>query len=117
MTGALALAAEHDAVGNHDEAINALVRVVQACDIEAMVELGKRFVIGDRTPFLPQDGLRLLADAMEAGSVEATLRLAAVVALGAHTEQSWGGALTLLVRAADKSQNSVSRAGCFALYR
>lgn len=102
MTAGTARAAEYDAAGRHDEAINELARATQAGDIEAMTELGKRLVIGDRAPLLPADGTRFLGDAMQAGSSEAALRLAAMAALGAHTEQSWSHALGLLVRAAEQ---------------
>src|SRR5690606_32151964 len=102
MTAATALAAQHDAAGRHDEAIDELARATQAGDIEAMTELGKRLVVGDRAPLLPEDGARFLADAMRAGSTDAALRLAAMAALGAHMEQSWGVALGLLVRASEQ---------------
>jgi prolyl 4-hydroxylase len=106
MTAATALAAQHDAAGRHDEAINELARATQAGDIEAMTELGKRLVLGDRAPLLPQDGAGLLVDAMKAGSAEAAVRLAAMAALGAYTEKSWGGALAMLVRAAEQGSAS-----------
>ena len=106
MTSATALAAQHDAAGRHDEAINELARATQAGDIDAMTELGKRLVLGDRAPLLPEDGARFLADAMRAGSTEAALRLATMAALGAHTEQSWPTALALLVRAAEQGSQS-----------
>ena len=102
MSGALALAAEHDAAGNHDEAVNELARATQQGDIEAMTELGKRLVVGDRAPFLSKEGVGLLVDAFRAGNAEAALRLATLAALGAHTEQSWSQALTLLTFAAEK---------------
>lgn len=102
MISGVALAAEHDAAGNHDEAINVLARATQANDVEAMTELGKRLVTGDRAPLLPQEGARFLADAMRAGSAEAALRLAAMAALGAHAEQDWGAALGLLTWAAEQ---------------
>lgn len=101
-SAATVLAAEHDAAGRHDEAVDALARATQAGDIDAMTELGKRLVVGDRAPLLPQDGTRFLVDAMRAGSAEAALRLAPMAALGAYMEQSWPGALALLARAADQ---------------
>jgi prolyl 4-hydroxylase len=116
MTSAIALAAEQDAAGRHDEAINELARATQAGDIEAMTELGKRLVLGDRAPLLPQDGARFLADAMRAGSAEAAMRLAAMAALGAHTRQSWGSALALLVRAAEHGAEA-ARGQLFVLAR
>ncbi|MBN1240427.1 MAG: hypothetical protein JXB36_18130, partial [Gammaproteobacteria bacterium] len=106
MTSGTALAARHDAAGRHDDAINELARATQAGDIEAMTELGKRLVVGDRAPLLPRDGAGLLVDAMKAGSAEAAERLAAMAALGAHREQSWADALALLVRAAEQGSES-----------
>jgi len=115
MTAGTERAAQHDAAGRHDEAINELARAAQAGDIEAMTELGKRLVIGDRAPLLPADGTRFLGDAMQAGSSEAALRLAAMAALGAHTEQSWSHALGLLVRAAEQgSESARSQLGVLA---
>jgi prolyl 4-hydroxylase len=108
MTAGTARAAEHDAAGRHYEAIDELGRAAHAGDIEAMTELGKRLVIGDRAPLLPEDGTRFLGEAMQAGSAEAALRLATMAALGAHVEQSWGHTLGLLVRAADSGSKSAA---------
>ena len=102
MTLAIALAAQHDAAGRHDEAVNELARATQRGDIDAMTALGKRLVLGDRAPSLPQEGMRFLLEAMQAGSADAAVRLAALAAFGAHTPQSWPGALALLVRAAEQ---------------
>ncbi len=101
MTGELALAAEHDAAGRHDDAINALALATQRGDLEATVALARRLLIGDRAPYLPKEAVRFLLDAVNAGSAAAAERLAPLAALGAHVEQSWGDALRLLVRAAD----------------
>jgi hypothetical protein len=116
MTAGTALAARHDAEGRHDEAINELARATQAGDVAAMTALGKRLVLGDRAPLLPQDGARFLVDAMQAGSSEAAVRLAVMAALGAHTEQSWAGALALLVRAAEQGSDS-ARSQLYVLAR
>ena len=97
MNAALTLAAEHDLAGRHDDAINALARASQTGDLDAMTELGKRLVIGDKGPLLPMDGAGLLLDAAKAGHAEAALRLATMTALGAHVQQSWSDALGLLV--------------------
>ncbi len=102
MTLAIALAARHDAAGRHDEAVDELARATQGGDIEAMTALGKRLVLGDRAPSLPQEGVRFLLEAMQAGSGDAAARLATLSALGAHTPQSWPRALALLVRAAEQ---------------
>ena len=106
MQSALALAAEHDSAGRHDDAINALARATQAGDLDAMTELGKRLVIGDRGPLLPKDGAAFLIDAFNGGHAEAALKLATLTALGAHVEQSWPGALALLVFAAQRGSTS-----------
>ena len=106
MTVALKSAAEHDLAGRHDDAINALARATQNGDLEAMTELGKRLVIGDRAPLLPNDGAGLLVDAARAGHAEAALKLATLTALGAHVKQSWSDAVALLVLAAERGSRS-----------
>jgi hypothetical protein len=100
MSNALAVANQHDAAGRHDDAINALAVAAKDGDADAMTELGKRLISGDRAPYLPREGAGMLVDAARAGAVEATLRLACLSALGAHVEQSWEGALDLAGRAA-----------------
>ncbi|HZF28487.1 MAG TPA: 2OG-Fe(II) oxygenase [Gammaproteobacteria bacterium] len=102
MGGAVAAAAEHDAAGRHDEAIDALALATQAGDLEATVSLGLRLLVGDRAPYLPNEGIRFLSDAVLAGSTEAALRLAPLAGLGAHVAQDWGHALGLLVIAAER---------------
>jgi hypothetical protein len=100
VRNALTLAHEHDAAGRLDDAINSLAVAAKNGDIEAMTELGKRLVAGDRAHYLPREGAGMLLDAARAGSVEATLRLACLMALGAHVEHSWEAALNLLGHAA-----------------
>ena len=100
MSDALELAARHDAAGRHEEAVNALAVAVGGGDVAAMTELGKRLLTGDRAPYLPRDGAGLLAEAAQAGGVEAALRLACLSALGAHVAQSWSTALALVGGAA-----------------
>jgi TPR repeat protein len=102
MSTALLQAQQHDLAGRHDDAVNALARGTQSGDVDAMAELGKRLVIGDKGPLLPQDGAALLLDAAKAGHAEAALRLATLHALGAHVPQSWTDALGLLVFAAER---------------
>ncbi len=106
MSAALASAAEHDSAGRYEDAVNALARAAQAGDLDAMTELGKRLVIGDKGPLLPRDGAGLLIDAAKGGHAEAALKLATLTALGAHVEQSWPGALSLLVFAAERGSES-----------
>ena len=106
MSTALLQAQQHDLAGRHDDAVNALARAAQTGDVDAMTELGKRLVIGDKGPLLPQDGAALLIDAAKAGHAEAALRLATLHALGAHVPQSWSDALGLLVFAAERGSES-----------
>jgi prolyl 4-hydroxylase len=106
MSTALLQAQQHDLAGRHDDAVNALARGTQSGDVDAMAELGKRLVIGDKGPLLPQDGAALLLDAAKAGHAEAALRLATLHALGAHVPQSWTDALGLLVFAAERGSES-----------
>jgi hypothetical protein len=106
MVGDVALAAEHDAAGRHDEAIDTLARATQAGDLDAAVALGRRLLIGDRAPHLPQDGIRFIFDAMMAGHAEAAARLAPLAALGAYVEQNWNDALGMLVLAAERGDES-----------
>jgi prolyl 4-hydroxylase len=99
---AVALAAEHEAAGRYDDAVNELARAAESGDVDATTELGKHLILGDLGPHLPHDGTRMLVDAVAAGSVEAALRLATLAALGTHVEQSWSRALGFLVFAAEK---------------
>ena len=106
MTSARGVAAEHDAAGRHEEAINALAVAAQSGDIEAMAVLSQRLIGGDRAPYLPAQGAGLLADAARGGSVEAMLSLSVLLALGAHVPQSWSAAFGWLVRAAELGSES-----------
>ena len=106
MNAALTLAAEHDLAGRYDDAVNALARATQSGDLDAMTELGKRLVVGDKGPLLPKDGAAFLRDAAKAGHAEAATRLATLTALGAHVKQSWNDALGLLVYAAERGSVS-----------
>ncbi len=115
---AVALAAEHEAAGRYDDAVNELARAAESGDVDATTELGKHLILGDLGPHLPQDGTRLLVDAVAAGSVEATLRLATLAALGTYVEQSWSHALALLVAAAEKgSESARTQLRIFARHR
>jgi prolyl 4-hydroxylase len=100
------LAAEHDLAGRHDDAVNALARATQAGDLDAMAELGKRLVVGDRAPLLPQDGTSLLTDAARGGHADAALRLAVLSAVGVYMKRSWSDALALLVFAAERGSEA-----------
>lgn len=101
MTSGLELAATHNAAGRHEDAINALAVASRGGDVEAMAELSKRLISGDRAPYLPAQGAQLLGDAARGGSVDAQLSLACLLALGAHVPPSWDNALGLLAHAAE----------------
>jgi hypothetical protein len=98
----LALAAEHDAAGRYDEAINALARGTQAGDRLCKTQLGKRLLAGDRAPALPAEGARFLHEAAVEGEPEAAARLAALTALGHYFKHNWHDALRWLMVAAER---------------
>src|SRR6185436_2120411 len=85
---------------------DALAVAAQGGDLDATVALAVRLLVGDRAPYLPNDGVRLLYDAARAGSADAALRLAPLSGLGAHVRQDWGEALGLLVFAAERGSES-----------
>jgi prolyl 4-hydroxylase len=97
-----ALAAQHDAAGRYDEAINALARGTGAGDLACKTQLGKRLLAGDRAPALPPEGARFLLEAAVAGEPEAAARIAALTALGLYCKQSWHEALRWLSVAAQR---------------
>jgi prolyl 4-hydroxylase len=96
----LLAAAEHDACGSHDAALDALARGTQAGDLECMGRLGLRLLTGDRAPCIPAQGQQLLAEAAERGSGWAANRAAAMLALGVGVRPDWPMALQWLVKAA-----------------
>jgi prolyl 4-hydroxylase len=93
---------ELDRAGQHQEAIKALVSAVQKSDVEALVRLGKRLLVGDRAPRLPQDGANLLKEAAAKGSAEAPALLSVLYALGLYTKQGWHEGLESLALAANR---------------
>jgi len=98
----LTVAAEHDAAGRHDEAINALARGTGSGDVGCKTQLGKRLLAGDRAPALPAEGARFLYEAAVAGGPEAAARMAALSGLGHHFPHSWPNAMRWLVVAAKR---------------
>jgi prolyl 4-hydroxylase len=82
--------------------IEALARATRRGEVEAMTQLGKRLVVGDRAPFLPREGARFLIDATHRGGAEAAARLAVLAAAGAFVTQSWDDALDILTVAAER---------------
>ncbi|MEY4760853.1 MAG: hypothetical protein RLZZ200_709 [Pseudomonadota bacterium] len=90
-----------DASGRHDDAINELALGTQARDPHCTRLLGLRLLTGDRSPLLPQEGLRFLGEAAESGLPEAAARAAGVLALGVHIPPDHGLAVMWLARSAE----------------
>jgi hypothetical protein len=99
---AIARVRAFDAEGRHDAAINELANAAQCGDAEAMTQLAKRIIVGDRAPRLRRQGIGLLGDAVKMGSAEAADRLAVIQASGVVAPADWPGALKLLVLAAER---------------
>lgn len=102
-------AAQYDAVGQHEAALDELARATKSGDVQAMACLAKRLIVGDRAPHLPGQGAGFLIDATRAGSAEAPARLAVLAATGAFVQQSWADALKMLVLAAQRGWGSARR--------
>lgn len=102
VSRAVERARELDTAGHHDQAIDHLARASQAGDAEAMTQLAKRIIIGDRAPRLVQQGIAILNDAVQMGSAEAAERLAVIVASGIVGPPDWQAVLRLLVLAAER---------------
>jgi hypothetical protein len=99
---AIARARAFDADGRHDEAINELANAAQCGDAEAMTQLAKRIIVGDRAPRLRRQGIALLGDAVKMGSAEAADRLAVIHASGVVAAPDWRAALEMLTLAAER---------------
>jgi hypothetical protein len=95
-------ARELDAQGRHDDAINQLAFAAQRGDVDAMTQLAKRIIVGDRAPRLRSQGMDLLRDAVTKGGGEAAARLAVLVAAGADGTPDWRSALRLFGLAAER---------------
>jgi hypothetical protein len=84
------------------EAINHLVAGVHKNDVEATTRLGKRLLVGDRAPLLPNDAIGFLADARERGGAEAAALLSVLFAMGVSRGHDLEHALECLVVAAER---------------
>ena len=102
----LATAERHDSLGEHAQAIDCLARAAQGGNNEAMTQLAKRLIAGDRAPMMPKEGARLLLDAARAGDGEAAAALAVLLALGAYVPQNMGAAFDTLGFAAERGSES-----------
>lgn len=93
-------AADLDAAGDHDEAVNELALGTRKGDMQCTRQLGVRLLTGDRAPLLPAEGLGFLGDACDGGLAEAAARAAGILALGVRVPANWPLALAWLCRSA-----------------
>lgn len=93
-------AAVLDAAGNHDGAIDMLATATRAGDLDAMVALGKRLMVGDRAPYLPKDGAGLVLEAASKRNAEALAQQAALQCIGLYQRKDWHAALCSLGQSA-----------------
>lgn len=91
-----------DAAGAHADAVGHLAAGARKYDVEAMTRLGKRLLVGDRSPCLPKDGAGLIADASARGGAEAAAVLAVLYAVGASRGHSLQAGLQSLIMAAER---------------
>src|SRR5690242_16817849 len=98
----VARAEQCDAAGAHTDAIGHLAAGARKHDVEAMTRLGKRLLVGDRSPCLPKDGAGLIAEASERGGAEAAAVLAVLYAVGASRGRDMQAGLKSLVVAAER---------------
>jgi prolyl 4-hydroxylase len=102
----LAKSQQCDEAGRHTEAINHLAAGVQKNDVEAITRLGKRLLVGDRAPLLPNDAIGLLADADKRGGAEAAALLSVLFGMGVSGRHDLAAALESLVVAAERGWQS-----------
>ncbi len=98
----LALAAQCDANGAHEDAVNALARAAGLGSVEAKTQLGKRLVAGNNAPLLPTEGAGLLIEAVNGGGAEAAARLAVLAAAGVYVEPGLDHAIKLITLSAQR---------------
>jgi len=67
----------------------------------AMTALGTRLLVGRDAPFEPQEGVRLIASAVERGDAQAMSVMATLKGSGAWVQHSWDESMDLLGRAAE----------------
>jgi hypothetical protein len=97
----LTRAAQCDAAGQHDAAINELALGTGAGDAACTEQLGIRLLTGDRSPHLPAEGLRFVGEACAKGFGAGAARAAALVAMGVAGPPDWRAALDWLCRSAE----------------
>src|SRR5688500_1714711 len=97
----VAEAAQCVAREDYDRAVNLLAEGARQGDVEAMTRLGKRFLVGYRAPFRPEEGTELIIKAANLGGAAAAAQLAVLSAIGMHVKQSWETALAAIVFSAE----------------
>jgi prolyl 4-hydroxylase len=97
----LARAAQFDAAGNFDEAINCLARGTGDGDAACAGQLGMRLLTGHNAPLLPDEGLQFIGEACAKGHGEGAARAAGVIAMGNGGIADWRRALEWLCRSAE----------------
>jgi prolyl 4-hydroxylase len=97
----VAEAAEYDARGEHDRAVQVLADACRQGDAEAMTRLGRRLLVGEGAPHQPEEGTELLVRAANLGVAEAAAQVAVLSALGMHLPQDWRTALVAMRFAAE----------------
>jgi len=98
----VARAEQCDAAGAHADAVGHLAAGARKHDVEAMTRLGKRLLVGDRSPCLPKDGAGLIAEASARGGAEAAAVLAVLYAVGASRGHGVEAGLQSLIVAAER---------------
>jgi len=89
-----------NAMGKHDDAIDVLAGATQNGDEIAKTILGKRLLVGDRSPYLPREGASFIMEAAQAGIPEAVSVIAVFQATGIFQEKNWPQAINTLTHAA-----------------
>src|SRR5689334_22991482 len=105
----LAEAQRLDGLGEHLQAVDCLARAAQAGSIDAMTQLARRLIAGDRAPLLPGQGAGLLVDAARGGGPQAAASLSVLLGLGAYMPQNWGAAFDALGLAAERGWEPARR--------
>jgi prolyl 4-hydroxylase len=102
LSAEVELAEQCDRAGAHEDAVKHLVAGTRNQDVEATTRLGKRLLVGDRAPRLPNEGAGFLGDASKLGGAEAAALLAVLYGVGANTTHDLKSALDSLIVAAER---------------
>lgn len=102
LSSDVARAEQCDAEGAHTDAVGHLAAGARKHDVEALTRLGKRLLVGDRSPCLPKDGAGFIAEASARGGAEAAAVLAVLYAVGASRGHGVDAGLQSLILAAER---------------